>query len=69
MTSASAKLRDAHFRHACAWSAFWHVVCVVAFVLLGLLSLIYNAIFWWLIVMGLVAGAGFFWALNPDETG
>ncbi len=40
---------------------------VVAFVLLGLLSLIYNAIFWWLVVMGLVAGAGFFWALNPEE--
>lgn len=40
---------------------------VIAFALLGALALIYNAIFWWLIVMGLVAGAGFFWGLNPDE--
>ncbi|RLT39591.1 MAG: hypothetical protein DWI57_09995 [Chloroflexi bacterium] len=41
---------------------------VVAFILLGLLALIYNKVFWWLIVMGLVAGAGFFWAMNPDES-
>ncbi len=40
---------------------------VAAFVLLGALSLVYNAVFWWLIVMGLVAGAGFFWGLNPSE--
>ena len=40
---------------------------VAAFILLGSLSLIYNAVFWWLIVMGLVAGAGFFWGLNPNE--
>jgi hypothetical protein len=38
---------------------------VAAFVLLGALSLVYNAVFWWLIVMGLVAGAGFYWGLNP----
>ncbi len=40
---------------------------VIAFVLLGALSLVYNAIFWWLIIMGLVAGAGFFWGLNPGD--
>ena len=40
---------------------------LIAFVLLGALALVYNAVFWWLIIMGLVAGAGFFWGLNPDD--
>ncbi len=40
---------------------------VTAFVLLGALSLIYNAVPWWLIVMGLVAGAGFYWGMNPEK--
>jgi|GEM_PF-951847 len=40
---------------------------VGVFILLAALSLIFNAVFWWLIVMGLVAGARFFWGMNPRE--
>ena len=42
-------------------------VGVLAFVLIGASALIYNAVFWWLFIMGLAAGAGFFWGMNPDE--
>ena len=43
------------------------VAGIGAFLLVYKLSLIYTADDWWLIVMGLVAGAGFFWGLNPEK--
>lgn len=41
-------------------------VGVAAFILLGSTGLIYNAIAWWLMIMGAVAGAGYFWGMNPE---
>ncbi len=43
------------------------VAGVVAFILLSSLGLTYNAVFWWLFIMGVVAGAGFFWGQNLNE--
>jgi hypothetical protein len=39
---------------------------MAAFVLAWALGLIFNESFWWLLLMGGVGGAGFFWGLNPD---
>jgi len=41
---------------------------VAAFVLLDALALIYNGVSWWLLVMGLAAGAGFYWGTPPPPT-
>jgi hypothetical protein len=38
------------------------------FILADRLNLINNAVFWWLIIMGVAGGFGFFWGLNlPDD--
>ena len=41
------------------------LVGMTTFVLAWALGLIFNHSFWWLLVMGGVGGAGFFWAFNP----
>jgi len=40
----------------------------MAFILWEALALVDHAVFWWLIVMGLAAGTGFFWALPGEKT-
>ncbi len=43
------------------------LINVGIFILADRLNLINNAVFWWLIIMGVAGGFGFFWGLNPPD--